>query len=326
MEKMSGNKKIFCIGSNLESYKCLKFLVERKCKIDTLITLPAGKNDNVSDYFDLHNFCFENGIKTIDTTNVNDAETIAKIEKEAPDYLFTLGWSQIFKKQFILAFKEAVVGTHPSKLPYGRGRAPVPWTILEDLDKTAVSFFKIDLGIDTGKLILQKMIPLPNRPYAMDLYNLIAKNLGTGFLELYNKIINNEAFTFNVQSSRGVTLRGKRSVNDGLINFNSNVEDIDKLIRAVSEPFPGAYCYYKDNKIIFWEVELNKNQSYFGTLGQILKKSNSGILVQAANGTLWLKKPTNNYKESIKIDFFKVGDKLGYNVQDQIYLLRKKLC
>ena len=325
---MDANKekiKIFCIGSNLESYECLKYLVLKGCTIDTLITLPAGQDKNVSDYYDLHDFCEQNGIEAIDTLNVNSESTVAKVKEAKPDYLFTLGWSQIFREDFISCFSQFIIGTHPSKLPYGRGRAPLPWTILEGLSASAVSFFKIDTGVDTGKIITQKHFEIPDRCYVSELYELVAEQLSMGFLEIYSDIISNKTISFSPQETDGVTVRGKRSPEDGLITFNKTVDEIDKLIRAVSHPYPGAYCYYKDQKIIFWEVALDEDGNYSGTPGQILKKDSKGVLVQFLDGNLWLRMPAFDDGTAVDLKVFRLGEKLGYNLQNEIYYLRKQL-
>jgi len=316
--------KIFCIGSNIESHECLKYLTAQGCKIDTLITLPAGRSKNVSDYVDLHPFCKEHGIKTIDTTNVNTEETVAAVQAENPDYLFTLGWSQIFKIDFINCFSQFVVGTHPSKLPHGRGRAPLPWTILEDLRSSAVSFFKIDTGVDTGSLIFQREFDIPPRTYVKDLYAIVGRELSHGFYEIYTSIDSNVHITFLKQKEENVTIRGKRTPSDGLIEFHQKRESIERLVRAVGEPYPGAYTYYKDEKITFWEVELDTEGIYFGTLGQIHKKGENGILVQFSDGNLWLNSPTGENGDAVPLKFFRVGDKLGYSFQDEIYKLKRE--
>jgi methionyl-tRNA formyltransferase len=319
------NLKICCIGSNIESYDCLTFLLNNGCAVDTLITLPSGENKHVSDYYDLHGLCAENGIGVVDTKNVNSKETISQLRELKLDYLFTLGWSQIFKEDFINCFSQFVVGTHPSKLPYGRGRAPLPWTIIEAQSESAVSFFKIDTGVDTGKLIFQREFEIPPRTYVKDLYTSVGKELGMGFYEIYNRIANDESIEFSTQDEEGVTVRGKRSPSDGLIEFNKTVDEIDRLIRAVSVPYPGAYCYYKNQKTIFWEVGLDNESRYYGTIGQILRKNESGILVRFADGNLWLKKPTDEGGQAVDMKFFRIGDKLGYNIQDEIFNLKKKL-
>ena len=314
--------KICCIGSNLESFECLSYLVGQGCSIHTLITLPGGHSKNVSDYYDLHDFCATHNINTVDTTNVNSDETVRELKKIAPDYLFTLGWSQIFRADFIGCFSQFVVGTHPTKLPHGRGRAPLPWTIIEDLRESAVSFFKIDTGVDTGKLIFQREFDIPPRTYVKDLYDRVARELGLGFHEIYKSITKNETISFSPQKEENVTIRGKRTPSDGLLEFDRSIEEIEKLIRAVSEPYPGAYCYYKDRKITFWEVEFDNENKYSGTLGQILQKDEKGILVQFSNGSLWLNRPGDGDGEAVEMKLFRTGDKLGYNVQDEIFKLK----
>lgn len=318
------DQKICCIGANLESFECLRYLIEQGCHIHTLITLPSGHGKHVSDYYDLHDFCKINTINVVDTTNVNTDHTVQELKKLKLDYLFTLGWSQIFREDFIGCFSGFVVGTHPSKLPHGRGRAPLPWTILEDLKTSAVSFFKIDTGIDTGKLIFQREFDIPTGTYVKELYSEVAKQLGLGFHKIYTSIVNAETINFSIQDESGVTVRGKRTPSDGILEFNQKIEDIEKLIRAVSEPYPGAYCYHKNEKITFWEVALDSENNYFGTLGQILKKNKKGILVQFVDGILWLNRPCDVNGTPIDLKFFRVGDKLGYNVQDEIFNLSTK--
>ena len=319
------NQKICCIGSNLESFECLNYLVEQGCRIHTLITLPSGHSKNVSDYYDLHDFCETHGIRVVDTTNINAEDTVQELKKLHLDYLFTLGWSQIFREDFIGCFSKFVVGTHPSKLPHGRGRAPLPWTILEDLKTSAVSFFKIDTGVDTGSLIFQRNFDIAPRTYVKTLYSEVAKQLGLGFHAIYNDIANNKEIQFSTQDEKGVTVRGKRTPADGLVEFNAKIEEVDRLVRAVSEPYPGAYCYYKDQKIIFREVAFDEENKYSGTLGQILRKRKNGILVQFSDGILWLNRPCDEHGKPLDMQFFRVGDKLGYNLQDEIFKLKHKL-
>lgn len=314
-----------CIGSNLESFETLKVLVSNGCRIQALITLPSGLGQGVSDYVDLHEFCAEHDIACIDTENVNAEETIERVTEFQPDYLFTLGWSQIFKTEFISCFSEFVIGTHPSKLPYGRGRAPLPWTILEGLTESAVSYFKIDTGVDTGKLIFQRTFEIPPGTYVGELYDRVATELAQGFLELYQSLDKGETITFTSQGEEGITVRGKRVPSDGLIEFNRPAREIERLVRAVSQPYPGAYCYYKDQKITFWRARMNHDLPYSGTLGQILKKKKNGVLVQCGLDSIWLEEPTDEKGKELESKFFRLGDRLGYQVQDEIYYLRQKL-
>ena len=113
-----------CIGSNLESRVVLEGLIAGGAQIAGLVTLP-GCSSAVSDHVDLHPLCEEHGIETIDTTDINSWPTIKAIGRLEPDYLYTLGWSQLFGDELLSVPARYVVGSHPSPLPEGRGRAPV---------------------------------------------------------------------------------------------------------------------------------------------------------------------------------------------------------
>ena len=149
--------------------------------------------------------------------------------------------------------------------------------------------------------------------------------MSQGFYEIYKLIVNNKTISFFPQSNKGATHRGKRAPSDGLIEFDKSIYVNEKLIRAVSEPFPGAYCYFKDQKIIFWSVDFDLEANHIGTLGQILKKKGNGLLVKFLDGNLWLNQPSFEDGISIEMKFFRIGDKLGYNIQDELYELKNRL-
>ena len=121
----------------MESDVALRGLIKNKVNVVSLVTLPSKESIGVSDYIDLHPLCESNDIKTIDTKDINSVETCTQIKNEEPDYIFVLGWSQIFKEELLNIPNEFVVGSHPSPLPDGRGRAPVPWTIIQEKKKSA---------------------------------------------------------------------------------------------------------------------------------------------------------------------------------------------
>lgn len=317
--------KVVCIGSNIESDIALRGLVEAECKIDALITLPPNESVGVSDYVDMHPFCQQHGIKVIDTVNVNDRQCIAEVQAINADYLFTLGWSQLFSSSLIQCFSQFVIGTHPAPLPFGRGRAPVPWTILEGLRTSAVTFFRIDDGVDSGKIIKQYFFEVPSDIYAIDLYRLVAENLKKGFIEIYKQISRGESLSFSNQDESNATHRAKRSREDGLIDFHDSAVKIDRLIRAVSHPFPGAYTFYNGKRIIFWGCSLQNLPPYSGVVGQILKRQDEKLLVQTGSGLIWLKNPTNEMGEKIPVNAFHVNAKFGYNVQEEIHLIKNLL-
>ncbi len=316
--------RIVCVGTNLESEIALKFLIKNNVNVVGLITLPAGVPQGVSDYRDLHHQAYDAGIAVIDTEDINTAETLHSLKKLQADYIFVLGWSQIFKERIISSVSGFIVGSHPSPLPKRRGRAPIPWTILENLKNSAVSLFKITPRVDDGEILMQKTFNIPNRANSMDVYLLSAKALSEGFFDLYAKLIDGNLKEVS-QSSDKATYRGKRIPQDGFIDFHSSVADIDRLVRAVSKPYPGAYFFYNDQKIIAWRSELYSGLERIGVAGQIIAKQDESLVVSVTDGCVVLKDfEINNLP--LQASHFKLGDVLNYRVVNEIYELRQRIA
>lgn len=316
--------KIACIGSNLESEACLKLFYEKGFSVDLLITRPENNAGSVSDYVNLHDFARGKGIKCLSTINVNSAQTIEELKNYKIDVLLTLGWSQIFRSEFLSSFG-LVIGSHPTLLPVGRGRAPVPWTILNGVKNSAVSFFKMDKGVDTGDVILQKKFEVPERPYAAEVYSLVADALSNGFVDILLKLERGEELTRIDLNEDLASHTAKRTRLDGRLDFSKKAESIDLLVRAVSHPYPGAYSYYKDQRVYFFSSELEESDNYSGVVGQILERTDSSIRVKCSHKSVWLSDFRLDNGDLVDSTFFRVHDMLGIRVEDELFELKRLL-
>lgn len=316
--------RIVCVGSNLESEIALKKLIDEGVNIVGLVTLPPGAASGVSDYRDLHSLAQQSDISVIDTNDINSAETLKELEKLQSDYLFVLGWSQILKEQTLSIIKGFVVGSHPTPLPKRRGRAPIPWTILAGESKSAVTLFKMTSKIDDGAILVQKHFEILGRPNAMDVYLLAAKALSEAFYELYRQLLDGRVAGIE-QSNEEVSYRGKRTPQDGLLDFSMPALDIDCLVRAVSAPYPGAYFYYKGDKVLVWESELYEGPERVGIPGQILAKRDGYLIVRTIEDCVLLRSFEAAGKV-LPLSHFKLGDVLNHRVDDEIYELKKRVA
>lgn len=314
---------IWCLGANQESKYVLEKLLENGVPISGLITLPENSINRGSDYEDLHSLADLYELEVIDTEDINDGATRHAIATWSPDYLFVLGWSQIIKPETLKLFSCFVVGSHPSKLPAGRGRAPIPWTILEQKKSSAVTLFRMTPGVDDGKILIQKHFNVPERAHASDLYEIVQRSLFEAFIEL-NARITSDSLEEVAQDHSKRSYRGKRTPDDGFIDFTASAVNVDCLVRAVSEPYPGAYFYANDEKITVWEAEVYYDVERLGVPGQVLSKSGNWLIVRCFDGCVKL----GNFKiglEDVSIERFKVGDVLNYRTNDEIHYLRSKV-
>lgn len=320
----SDASRVVCVGTNLESQFVLEGLIEQGANVVGLVTWPVLRSASVCDYADLHAICRDHGIAVVDTININDPATVEQIRALQPDYLYTLGWSQLFRDALLNVPRHYVVGSHPAPLPEGRGRAPVPWTILQNCTRSAVTLFRMDAGVDAGAILKQVWFDVPLGVYAGELYRLVATSLRKAFCELDEAHRQGTVIQAIPQDATKASHRAKRTPADGHVDFHRPAAEIETLVRAVSLPYPGAYSYYEGNRIRFWKADLEDVPAYVGIAGQILLKSHNRVLVQAGDQPLWISDFTGD-DGPVDLSTFRVGRKFGYAVEDELHRLNAEI-
>ena len=260
----------------------LEILVKHGVPPLALFTLPLSKSSRHSDYVDLEPVAAKYGVPVLPATNVNKPKILEQIRSLDPDYIFVIGWSQICRQEFLSIPKIGCIGCHPAPIPENRGRGVIPWTILQGCSETGISLFWLDEGADSGDLILQEKFPVAPDETATTLYDK------HGY---YLEKILNKAVTLLVegkipripQDHSQATYCAKRTPDDGFIDWNLPAKSIWTLIRAVTKPYPGAFTFYKGNKLVIWSAEYVGEAPYWGLPGQVQALVDQGALVQCGD-------------------------------------------
>jgi methionyl-tRNA formyltransferase len=257
---------------------------ELACALTLHDELARAKSGRV--YLD--EFCRERGVPLHKVRNVNDADAVAAIAAARLDWLFIVGWSQIAKKPVLDATRRGVLGIHPTLLPVGRGRAPIPWAILLGLRETGVTLFQLDEGVDSGPIVAQYRVPIAARETATTLYAKVEQAHTALILENWQSLMNGSAST-QAQSDAQATVWAGRSPADGRLDPGMTVEGADRLIRAATRPYPGAFMPFQDGVLRIWSSKPPQ-------LGTAPREPGEGALrLQFADGWLdaveWAKEP-----------------------------------
>lgn len=232
---------------------CMEAIYDVGGRLDLVITLPDDRAINKAGRIFLDEFCSSRNISLIKSKNVNDDVVVNAIIENQIDWLFIIGWSQIALERVLSAPLRGVLGMHPTLLPQGRGRAGIPWAILKNLDVTGVTLFKLDGGIDTGDIIDQQTIPLRSDITAFELYN--AAN--AAHVDLIRSVfpkLERGTFQLRPQNDELASEWPGRTPEDGRIDTKGSVYDAEKLVRAVTRPYPGAFIETENGKLIIWEA------------------------------------------------------------------------
>lgn len=221
--------------------------------LDLAITLNNNQAVNKSGRIYLDSFCEKHDIPLVKSRHINDQAIADAIREHEIDWLFVIGWSQIAGADLLATPAKGVLGMHPTLLPEGRGRAAIPWAILKELNKTGVTMFKLDTGVDTGHIVDQIEIPLSKADDAGTLY----KQVNKAHVELMKKafpLLQADALTLREQDESLASEWSGRTPSDGKIDLAGSMHDAEKLIRATTRPYPGAYLESSDSKRIIWKA------------------------------------------------------------------------
>lgn len=244
---------------------CIDAIYQVGGKLSVVITLPDNVSVKKTGRVYLDEFCKSKSIPLIKNSHVNDRLVIDVIKKYEIDWLFIIGWSQIANQELLNTPKRGVLGMHPTLLPQGRGRAAIPWAIIKGLSKTGVTLFQLDAGVDTGPIAAQIVIPLAEDETAAGLYDKVERAHVELMKEVIPKLMN-DTLTLIKQDEELATEWEGRKPDDGKINLDGSVYEGDRLIRAVTRPYPGAFFYDNNVKTIVWKAKVvstkQKNSSY----------------------------------------------------------------
>ncbi len=243
---------ITCVQLGLS---CMEAVYAAGGKLALAVTLPDDKAVSKSGRVYLDQFCCQHKVPLLKSPHVNDREVVEAIKQAEIDWLFIVGWSQIAGTRVLAAPRLGVFGMHPTLLPEGRGRAAIPWAILKDIQKTGVTLFKMDEGVDTGPIAMQVEIPIEPTTDATYLYRAVELAHIRLIHEVIPKILCDE-LTLRDQDNTKATVWPGRKPEDGEIDLAGSVFDAHRLIRAVTHPYPGAFFYQKDLKIVVWSAKV----------------------------------------------------------------------
>ncbi|GHT77968.1 formyl transferase [Bacteroidia bacterium] len=308
--------KIGLIGSVKSSEVVLLYLMKHQFNIVGVLGFNPENKENVSGWTDLSKTAQKEGIPYSDYQKINDEHHIEWMKSKQPDVIFAVGFSQLLSKEWLDMPRLGCVGFHPTCLPKGRGRAPLSWLVLEE-NTAAASFFLMGEGADDGPLFVQETFNIDKDDDASSVGNKIGAAMVVALDTWLPKL---KAGEWNPipQDELQASWYGKRTPSDGVINWNMSAYSIDRLIKATSRPHPGAYTFLKDQKLIIWKSRIEKNIPIKGVVGRVLLCKEQDYLIQCGEDLLWI-------SDIEGVASLRVGDKLGYNIEYEIYKIKNNL-
>jgi len=237
-----------------------------KLKCSLLACLDQVKSSVTVGYTDLGPFAAKSGVpvKYIRSIKTEAAQNL--LRESAPDYLIIVGWSELAPSAILDIPKSkhrgvarhtasyGCIGMHQTLLPEGRGRAPIPWAIIKGLNRTGVTAFLLEEAADAGGIVDQLQIPIDPTETATTLFDKARK----AHIELGARLgmrMAMRTLSWTDQDEHLASTWPRRRPEDGRIDFSWTAVEVDRFVRALTPPYPGAFFLWANEKVRVHKVE-----------------------------------------------------------------------
>lgn len=233
-----------------------------------------------------------------------------------PDIMIVVAYGLILPKVVLDIPKFGCLNVHGSLLPKWRGAAPIQRALWAGDEETGVTIMQMDIGLDTGAMLLKKVIPIDDSDTSASLYEKLAEVGPSALLETLDKLHEIEA---EIQDEKLANYAQKLSKEEAKIDWQLDAQQLARNVRAFN-PWPVTYFKVAENDIKVWQAQLVKvdgDKKQFP--GQIINADKAGILVMTGQDALLLTSIQLPGKKALsaaevlngKADWFTVGSILS---------------
>lgn len=248
---------ILFMGTPDFAQESLKNLVEEKYNIVGVVTNPDRPKGRGMKMIasPVKEYAIENGLKVYQPEKVkNNTEFIEMIKNLNPDLIVVVAYGKILPKDILDIPKFGCINVHASLLPKYRGAAPIQWAVLNGDKITGVTTMYMDIGMDTGDMILKEEVEIGEEETTGELWDKLSK-IGGKLLVKTIKEIENGTVKREKQGDN-FTMAPMLNKEMSKIDWeNMTAKEIHNLVRGLN-PIMGTYSYLNDKKIKIWKVKV----------------------------------------------------------------------
>ena len=216
----------------------------------------------------------------------NNVEFIEQIKTLNPDVICVVAYGKILPKELLDIPTLGCINVHGSLLPKYRGAAPIQWAVINGEKITGITTMYMDVGMDTGDMILKKETEIGEDETTGELWERLAKLGAELLVETLDKIEKGTAP--RIPQGEDFTMAPMLDKEMSKINWeNKTALEIKNLVRGLN-PIMGTYSFLNGKKIKFWKVdmELLKNNENIENGTVIKSDSKDGLYIKAKDGII----------------------------------------
>ncbi|MFI0445822.1 methionyl-tRNA formyltransferase [Actinomadura sp. 6N118] len=272
--------RVVMFGYQTWGHRTLQALLESEHEVVLVVTHPKSDHayekiwsDSVAD------LAQEHGVPVLLRNRPDDEELMMRLKEADPDLIVANNWRTWIPPEIFNLPRHGTLNVHDSLLPKFAGFSPIIWALIAGESEVGVTAHMMDDELDAGDIVLQRAVPVGPADTATDLFHRTVDLIGPIVQESLALIASGEA-KFTPQDRTKASFFHKRSIEDSAIDWTWPAEDLERFVRAQSDPYPNAFTYYKGERIRVLKASVSKG-IYGGTPGRVFIPEGDGVVIVA---------------------------------------------
>jgi methionyl-tRNA formyltransferase len=245
-------------------------------------------------------------LKIFQPDKIKKQENIDVLKSYNPDVIVVVAYGQLLSKEILTMPKYGCINVHASLLPELRGAAPLNWAIINGETKTGITTMQMDVGLDTGDMLLKTEVEIDENMNAGELHDILMHKGADLLIETLDKLEKNQLAPQKQDDSLSNYAPMFNNENRK-INWNITAKNIHDLIRGLS-PWPAAYFIMDEKTVKVYKSSYMSDDSDYEP-GYVIKANNEGIFVKAKDGIVILKEIQMPGKNKMSVEAYMRGNK-----------------
>jgi methionyl-tRNA formyltransferase len=272
--------RVVMFGYQTWGHRTLQALLASEHEVALVVTHPASDHpyeriwsDSVADLATGH------GVEVLIRDRPDDAELLDRLKQADPDVIVATNWRTWIPPEIFDLPRFGTLNVHDSLLPSYGGFAPLIWALINGEKEVGVTAHMMDAGLDAGDIVLQRAVPVGDRDTTTDLFHKTLELFGPITVDGLDLIASGRT-DWTPQDRSKASFFHKRAEEDSRIDWTWPAEDLDRLVRAQSDPYPNAFTYHRGRRIRIVAASVSKGL-YGGTPGRIFIREGDAVVIVA---------------------------------------------
>jgi len=277
--------KIVILGTSEFDIFCSNAIIDSGSQVVAMISIPQKARPNNS--ADISLYAKQHDIPYHELEDINSLESLDLLRNYAPDYILG-SWPKIIKVDVLNVPKNFCIGTHPTNLPFNRGRHPLHWIITLGISETKLSFFRMDEGIDAGDILLQVPFAISADNTIKDLNDKINHAAYEGTRKLCQNFHSQPSYPGVKQNHKLANYWRKKTPHDITLDLRMPANLIIRIVRSFTLPYPCANLIFRTHTLKIKKAKVVKTALQAEELkriepGKIINAEENRIIVKVDN-------------------------------------------